>query len=297
MKNSEINIKEMKGLLVGAGALGLNLYSLCKKQGILFSAVVDKRKTKSSLIEKITFTSLKQLPQNLDFNFIAICVEDKNICVAATEIAEHFNDLSGKFCFHTSGALDTYVLKKLKNKGAHIGSIHPLMTFNTRNLLTSVKNVPFAIEGDPAIIPFLKEFSHNLKAKPLLISAELKGIYHLLGVFSSNLYFGLLNGINSIVDHLNQNDISISLQNLEPIIQQTLKTAIKPGISPETMSGPVKRKDFSTIKKHIDEIRINFPEQINIYKELSLVLAKIAGYDDEEINTMKKLFSKIRKAE
>jgi len=280
-------LTDMKGLLIGAGALGRNLYSLCISQGILFSAVVEKDTTVPNIPSDVVFNDLQQLPPDISFDFIALCVEDKNIEAIVKDISETFQNLSGKYCFHTSGALDSSILVPLKEKETFTGSLHPLMTFQKDPLLSSVKDVPFAIEGDPPCQQFLQELVILLQGKAVTVPSALKISYHLLGVFASNFMYGLIDGVNTILAQLNRDGLNISGENLAPIINQTLRSAFQSEISNDTISGPVQRKDFNIIRRHIIELDAKFPDQLSLYREISLSLAKICHYSENDLRELK----------
>src|SRR6185312_6297745 len=93
----------------------------------------------------------------LDARLIWICVPDAAIAEVVEKIAaraqrlrgEH--GLRGRIVVHSSGALSADVLEPARRAGAKIASVHPVMSFPTRRVV-SLAGVMFGVEAREAAV-------------------------------------------------------------------------------------------------------------------------------------------------
>ncbi len=277
-------------LLIGFGALGKALYSMLSSRGIFFSHIVYPSASGQS--DGISHFS-SDFPENEAFHpsFIFICVPDDEISDVVSKIYARFPDLNQTRIAHTSGALDRSLLKPLEEKGALTATWHPMMTFNRQQQYRSLNGTIVSIDAESPFYEELAELTTILEGHPIHIPSTLKPAYHLLGVFGSNFLLALLNILHSLIKDLNQGEHSdkIELRHLMPIVLQTLNNYLEhPSI--ETLSGPVKRKDFITIAQHIAFLAKYHPDLIPVYKEISQYLAVQCNYDDNELKKFHQIF-------
>ncbi|MFV9550680.1 Rossmann-like and DUF2520 domain-containing protein [Algibacter sp. PT7-4] len=157
------------------------------------------------------------------------------------------SELSSKLPFkdrlvvHTSGSASVYDLdKKLKR-----GVLYPLQSFSkTANL--NFANVPICIETiDKKSYPLLKKLAVSLGSPTKRINSEQRRVLHLAAVFVNNF----TNQLYRIGHEITESE-GAEFDLLKPLI---LETANKiQDISPfKAQTGPAKRNDKKTIKKHL----------------------------------------------
>lgn len=157
------------------------------------------------------------------------------------------SELSSKLPFkdrlvvHTSGSASVYDLdKKLKR-----GVLYPLQSFSkTANL--NFANVPICIETiDKKSYPLLKKLAASLGSPTKRINSEQRRVLHLAAVFVNNF----TNQLYRIGHEITESE-GAEFDLLKPLI---LETANKiQDISPfKAQTGPAKRNDKKTIKKHL----------------------------------------------
>ncbi len=98
----------------------------------------------------------------LDADVILLAVPDD----ALAEVARNLARLAGASCrgkiiLHTSGALDSHVLRPLAQQGAYTGSLHPMQTFTGRTE-PELNGTIFAIEGHPRARRAAREIARSL---------------------------------------------------------------------------------------------------------------------------------------
>jgi len=118
----------------------------------------------------------------------------------------------------------------------------------------------------------------TLNGTCLKLTADKKVAYHLAAVFASNLLVAL----EAIaVDIAAEAGISREkfLEDFAPLIRQTLENLLEHGPS-HVVTGPIRRADSSTIRKHLNWLQ-NADEKYNIiYRELSHYLTEVLLAED-----------------
>jgi predicted short-subunit dehydrogenase-like oxidoreductase (DUF2520 family) len=266
-----------KVCIIGLGKLGSHLYySLNKTRQYRIHYTVKNSKAKID-------------PFKLNCcGIIFICTGDTVINKIVKVLTSSKYDLKNKFVYHTSGALSSDVLKPLKRKGAFIGSFHPVQTFDSRVAGHNKKlnSIYIAVEGNVKACTKAKEIIKSLRSHTIILKANDKVLHHINSVLASNYliaYFNILNEISQ--------DLSITysgkkiLKNgfkkssffniYKPLIEQTIENIQAKG-TVKSLTGPVERNDFTTIRLHLNTLKKRMPEMLPIYSLMGIVTAKIA---------------------
>ncbi len=262
--------------IIGAGKVGTALASVLKQKGFFIAAVSDTMETSLENAEKYLGKDVLYTRNNMDVvaaaDAIAITTQDSFIQDVAAEINGKADRLDGKLIFFTSGADPSSVLKPLDEKGAFLGSLHPLQTFpDIDSAISVLPDTCIFIEGDERAIPMLKELSENIGAKVYTIAGEHKVLYHLSAVFVCNLLSALMYAGKGLMDK-----ISIDFEPFIPIIEATIRNIEKKGPL-SALTGPVVRGDVKTVKAHLASI-----EDMELHKKVYKALSEVAVQMAEE---------------
>jgi len=254
--------------LIGCGRVGISIVYLLKKNNRIIG-VYDIRK-------KHQRRAVKYLNLRKNATYKEICARSQalffatpdNKIIAAFTKAKPF--LKGeKYIFHFSGLLPSTIF--LKSKRIYRASIHPFATFPRIVLPKAREKYNLFIEGDYQALRAVREIFKNKYFNLKKITQQNKNKYHLIGVFSSNLLVGLISAIDGL-----SRDIGWTKKDtckvISPIIKATLDNIMKTGVK-NSLSGPLKRGDISTIEKHLRILRKN-KDLLNIYKALSVAALK-----------------------
>ena len=198
------------------------------------------------------------------------CVPDGAIASAAASLAQA-TDWENNVALHSSGALTSDELAVLRQRGAAVASVHPLMTF-VRGSRPLLAGVPFAIEGSPKAVRTARSMIRDLRGQPFAIHKDQKQAYHAWGMFASPLVTALLAVTERVAGVAGVNKKSARKRML-PILQQTLANYARLG-APESFSGPIQRGDAATVEKHLKTLR-SIPDAREIY----VALARAALHD------------------
>jgi predicted short-subunit dehydrogenase-like oxidoreductase (DUF2520 family) len=264
----------MKIGIIGAGKVGIALGHVLQNKGFAIVAVASRREESLELARnyipgKCLYTkNVSEVVREADV--IAITTQDREINAVAQEIFRKADKLDRKLFFHTSGAHPATELSPLEQKGAILGSLHPLQTFPDVNSgIVALPRTYIFIEGDEKAIPVLDLLASTIGFKAVRIESKNKVLYHLSAVFMCNLLTALMHTGEGIA-----NRIGIDLMPFFPIIETTLRNIEKKGPL-VSLTGPVVRGDAETVASHLEAIKGMEPQE-SVYRMLSLVALEMA---------------------
>jgi predicted short-subunit dehydrogenase-like oxidoreductase (DUF2520 family) len=157
-------------------------------------------------------------------------------------------DWKGRVALHSSGALASDELAVLRERGASVASVHPMMTF-VRGSRPSLAGVSFAIEGDRAAVRWARRIVKDLGGHAFAIRKKDKAAYHAWGTFASPLFTALLATTEQVAATAGVAR-KAAKRRMIPILLQTLANyaAFDAG---SAFSGPIVRGDVDTVKRHL----------------------------------------------
>ncbi len=127
-------------------------------------------------------------------------------------------------------------------------------------------------------------------AQTFPISPEQKSHLHAAAVVACNYLITLLDASTRIgqVSGLDPEQIKRALY---PLITTTLQN-FKGGSFSDSLTGPIKRGDYQTVKKHLDLLK-DYPDLLHLYKELGIQTLNLAqssghltGTDTQKLRTI-----------
>jgi len=275
--------------IIGAGKVGISIGHTLQRKGFQVTAISDVTgqkafdRARAYLGENVLYTT-----DNLSVvevsDVIAITTQDGFIEDVAAEIAGENKGLKGKLFFHTSGAHPSSILKPLDERGAVLGSLHPLQTFpDIDSAIRVLPSTYIFIEGSAHALPRLEILGKSIGFTTVPIEGNSKVYYHLSAVFVCNLLCALLYAGEGIMKKVN-----IGLEPFFPIIRATLENIESKGPL-MSLTGPIVRGDAGTVEDHIHAMS-DMELHKRIYKALSLSALEIARkrniLDQEKLTTL-----------
>jgi predicted short-subunit dehydrogenase-like oxidoreductase (DUF2520 family) len=259
----------MKIGFIGAGKVGIAIAHVLKRKGFEISTVADVTGEKAlNMAKQYLGDSVSYTDNNMEVigtcDIVAITTQDGAIKDVVNEIHKKAVLLDNKLFFHTSGAHPSSILKPLDEKGATLGSLHPLQTFpDIDSAIRALPGTYIFIEGDERALRTLEVLGKSIGHVAIPIEGKNKIYYHLCAVFVCNLLCSLLYASEEIMEK-----IDIPLEPFFPIINATLQNIEAKGPL-MSLTGPIVRGDSETVEGHIDALKnMNLHKQI--YKTLSL---------------------------
>ena len=238
--------------IVGTGNLGSALATALRAANYTIDEIVSRANVASikrarALAREVRASAATIYRAQLRAGIVWFCVPDREIKGAAQSLSQAA-DWKGKIALHSSGALTSDALQILRERGAAVASVHPLMTF-VRGSRPSLKGVPFALEGDAAALRAARRLVLNLRGEPFTIQKRGKEAYHAWGMFSSPLLVALLAAAERVAmtAGIPRHEAS---KKMMPILRQTLANYERIGAA-QSFSGAIARGDVETVKKHL----------------------------------------------
>ncbi|MBU2940584.1 DUF2520 domain-containing protein [Lacinutrix sp. C3R15] len=160
-------------------------------------------------------------------------------------------DLSQKLPFtnrlvvHTSGSVSLYAIDKKHKRGV----FYPLQTFS-KGASVDFSKVPLCIEAHKVKedFPILKKLAKAIGSQPHKVNSDQRAALHLAAVFVNNF----TNQIYRIAHEITESQ-GAEFDILKPLIQETARKLddLSPFLA---QTGPAKRNDKKTIKKHLSAL-------------------------------------------
>ena len=273
--------------LIGSGNLAQALGPALRSAGYRITTVAGRNnaasmKRASALARKLGATATRLEEAELEADIIWLCHTDDALADTARKLARK-PGWKNKIVLHSSGALTSDVLEPVRRAGAHTGSLHPMMTF-VPGTTPTMKNVPFAVEGDREAVRVAREVAARLGAKVFTIRKSNKVLYHALGSFSSPMIVATLVTAERV-----GRGAGLSREQsraiMGPILEQTLANYRKAGPA-AAFSGPIKRGDLETVRRHLQHLS-RVPEAREVYR--ALVRSALRGLPAKNVREIFKL--------
>jgi len=261
--------RKPKIAIVGAGSLANSLAPALRHSGYTITEVISReaprsRQSARNLATKVGAQAVTAPTATLEATLLWLCVPDRQIRAVAASLAGRAHG-NVRFAFHSSGALTSRELARLRKDEIAIASVHPLMTF-VPGARPSLAGVPFALEGDSPATRLAKAIVRDLEGKSFVLPAKRKAAYHAWATMTSPLLLAFLVTLEDAARAagLTRDD---SRRKSLPIIRQTLAnySRLGPGHS---FSGPIIRGDAETVARHLAVLR-RHPEARAVYLALA----------------------------
>lgn len=264
--------------IIGMGRVGSALaYTLerCGFEIIVCSRRFQPGETVPVRERHFPVASLAELTRKAELLFIA--TPDGVIQDIAAQLA-HFPQatLAGKRIFHLSGAHSAEIIACLREKGALLGSLHPLQSF--ADVEQAIQNLPgsyFTYQGDEALVEEVALLVEKLGGVlKILHSPESKVLYHAGACFVSNYVVALASiGVRCLAEvGFSEEE---ARQALIPLMQGTVNNISALPLT-QALTGPIVRGDLEVIRNHLQALSAELPEIRPAYCLLSPVLGKLA---------------------
>lgn len=210
---------------------------------------------KTEELYNIDSRTLEDLP--LDADLYILSVSDD----AITEVAKRLPELKGVVA-HTSGSTSLDALSSFKG---NIGVFYPLMTFSKEAILDYHKIPVFIEASETKTLEVLKNAAQLFTDKVVEMTSAQRLRLHIASIFGCNF----VNALWNVSSQLLESD-GIPFKYMLPLIEEMVDKLHYMSPS-EAQTGPAKRGDFATLKKHEDELASQ-PELEDIYKQLSQLI-------------------------
>lgn len=254
--------QHFKLVIIGAGNVATHLAKRLKKKSYEIIQIVSRSPKNAqalSLQLSVPFvTDIKKINKQADIYIL--CTPDDEI-----EKISKTLKLPSKLVLHTSGSVDRNILK---NISSNVGVLYPLQSFS-KEIKTSFASVPLLIEASN---------EQSLQKLKIIASSISKQVSEVNSVNRLKLHVAATM-VNNFTNHIYtlSHDFLIKEKNdlfhlLMPMMKESLKK-LKTQKPTALQTGPAKRGDDKTIKKHLQMLE-KYPEQKKVYELFTTLIKK-----------------------
>lgn len=248
-------------VILGAGNVATHLYKAFNKAENIKVNQWYNRHLKSIDAYKNEVDVTDDLSQLKDADIYILAVSDDAVSELSSSLP--FQD---KLVVHTSGSVNIYDLDKKHRRGV----LYPLQTFSKHSEI-DFANVPICIETiHKKSFPLLNELVLSIGSPAKRINSDQRSVLHLAAVFVNNF----TNQLYRIGHEITESE-GAEFDILKPLIIETAKK-IEDSSPYMAQTGPAKRNDKKTLKKHLKLLENNKHQQ-DIYKLLTASIKNTHG--------------------
>jgi predicted short-subunit dehydrogenase-like oxidoreductase (DUF2520 family) len=267
--------------IAGTGRMAKALGALLRANGFRVGAVAGRSSDAciraAGFVHADAAVSMRELPRCA--RCILIAVSDDAVTSVADELEA--SGLEGGIVLHTSGSAGPDALACLRRSNNSTGVLHPLQTVPTAERgIETLPGSTFACSGDDAAMSWAGELIEALRGRALAIDPERWQHYHAAAVMACNYHVTLVDAALELMENAGIGR-GPALDALRPLIQATTDNVLNAG--PEAaLTGPVRRGDAGTIRRHLAALSTASEETRKLYVAAgrrTIALAKRAGLD------------------
>ena len=247
-------------VIIGGGNVATHLFKALVKADNIVVKQWYNRHLKSIDIYKNLVETTDNLLALKEADVFIIAVSDD----AIKELAEKL-PFENKLVVHTSGAVSLYDI----DKKHHRGVFYPLQTF-TKDAELDFSNVPICIEAiNKSDFKTLQQLANAIGSHSYKVNNDQRNALHLAAIFVNNFTNQLYRIAHEITEsHGAEFDV------LKPLILETANKVqtLSPYLA---QTGPAKRNDKKTIKKHLKKLENQHHKEI--YELLTTSIQRTHG--------------------
>ena len=261
--------------IVGPGRAGIALAVALQEAGVRLLGVHGRRRKRLPHGLKLT---VGEAPPWLDrATVILLAVQDDEIAPLVADWMKHRALKRGQVVLHLSGVRSSSVLDPLRELGAFIGGMHPLMTamgipsVDADNLAAAT----FALEGDAAAVRAGRMLAEAVGARTVVLDPAQRPRYHAGAVFAANYLTTMLATAEDLLVSAGFTAPAARAA-LLPLSGAALMNAAGQGPM-KALTGPIVRGDAATIRLNMNALG---KEERELYRAVglaTLALARRAG--------------------
>ncbi len=264
--------------VIGGGRVGRTLGRLLAQHGWRIRAVI----TTSTASARAASRAIGQgrpldrvEPEIFDVRLLLIAVPDRAVAAVARALARRAPpSLQGRVVLHTSGALGSRVLAPLAERGASVGSLHPLHTF-ALEAKDSLQGVLFAIEGQTQAVRLAQRLARSLGGIPVRIGEDNRSLYHAAATMAAPHLLALVEAAAAMFQQAGLNRRQ-AVSGALHLARQTLDNYERLG--PQgAWTGPVARGDWPTIRRHLAALKRLPGGYASAYRALTTLEQQVLG--------------------
>lgn len=246
--------------IIGAGNVATHLFKAFNKAENITVNQWFSRDTNTISAHKNEVEIINDLSQLKQADIYILAISDDAIAGVSEQLP-----FENRIVLHTSGSVGVYDMDKKHRRGV----FYPLQTFS-KTADIDFKNVPICIETiNKKDYSIVKALAVAIGSPTKKVNSDQRRVLHLAAVFVNNF----TNQLYRIGHEITESE-GAEFDLLKPLILETAKKV--QDLSPyRAQTGPAKRHDKKTIKKHLKQLKNDHHKAI--YELLTYSIQKTHG--------------------
>ena len=210
-----------------------------------------------------------------DATQVILAVPDSAIASTAERIARSLPRRA--VVIHCAGARDATELEPCRRAGAHVGVMHPMVSFPLPGRAPQLAGTTFVCAGDRAALAAMRKLGRAMSAR--VVTAPVHGpAYHAAAALAANGTATLATHAVSILVHLGMRRRDAQ-RTIGGLLRTVADNVERIGV-PDSLTGPIRRGDADTVRAHRDALRAIDRPALAAYDAIApaiLAVARTAG--------------------
>lgn len=267
-----------KVAIIGLGRAGFGLALLLRRAGCEIVSVSgrnrERLRERSRRLGAVPFSAAANAQAASLADCIFLSVPDDSIEEVCRGIAAGGGFSRGDKVFHLSGARGLSVLEPARQKGALVGSLHPVYSFAGPDE-PQVEGVAFGVTtADEGLRRWAFGLVKGLGGVPIDLAEEAKPLFHGAACAASNYLVSLVYLAEVLYGACGLKAEAARGVYL-PLLRGTLRNIEKNGPA-EALTGPILRGDAGTVSLHLEALARKAPAALAPYAALGLLTLEAA---------------------
>ncbi len=269
---------EAKLNLIGCGRLGRSLLRLWRQAGVVTIGELLSR-SPASAAAAAEFVGAGGVRQALDemspADLWLIATPDAAIAATAAELSRSGHVRPGDCVFHCSGACASDLLAPLAERGADIGSAHPVLSFASPQAVSAgFAGSHVGIEGRGRAPQRLHALFEAIGGRCFDVDPRHKMLYHAASVFASNFTVVLLDVALRAYRSAGLAEATARAV-MAPLVEGAIGDALRLGPA-DALSGPAARGDSELVRRQNACVEAWSDDAGKAYEVLSRLATELA---------------------
>ena len=284
--------------LIGPGRVGCAISKRLYTAGYPITSVISRSRERAaeacSYIGCATTLASDRIEDASTAQIILLAVPDDQIQNSALKLQTTTHFSTPATLVHFSGLHPAEIMYH-HSSPLSLLSLHPLLPFaNREKAFLDLQQCPCALESnDPQTLLLGEKLVSVIGGQFFTLDHDKKVLYHTAACVASNYLVTLLASARDLLINCGiKSDQAIPL--LLPLVHATLENVKHLG--PEQgLTGPIVRGDLGTVTAHIQTLKNDAPELLQLYLEMgkltTLISERSGRLDTEKVTSLNHLFS------
>jgi predicted short-subunit dehydrogenase-like oxidoreductase (DUF2520 family) len=211
-------------------------------------------------------------------DLVVVAVPDDALEGLVRAVARRDGVREGSRWIHVSGGHGLAVLELARLAGARVAACHPAQTFPDPDTgYASLPGSAWAVTAGPEDVGWASVLVTDLRGTPVAVGEGSRTLYHAGLTVGSNATASVVTLARDLLLGAGVDDPG---RVLGPLVSASATNAAAQGA--DALTGPVRRGDAGTVRRHLAELQTVLPEAVDAYLTLARLMlrhARRAGLD------------------